>query len=75
MPRSGLRRKERKQLKASENSQSARINSFTTPYIGGGLSVRQEPPTVAFILRSSPRSLGGAPGRRMLLVEEPHHLC
>jgi len=36
MPRSEPRRKERKQLGASENSQSARINSFTTPYIGGG---------------------------------------
>src|SRR5215207_10882011 len=31
-------------------------------------------PTVAFIPRPLHRSVGGAPPRRMLLVEEPHHL-
>src|SRR5215210_3094846 len=34
----------------------------------------REPPPLAIIPRHLRRSVGGAPGRRMLLVEEPHHL-
>ena len=43
-------------------------------YLGARARDDSRAPTIAFIPRHLHRSVGGAPGPRMLLVEEPHHL-